>query len=176
MYGFKAAGRWRDARGANLLDGAAPFYGVYPCADGRFVAVGALEPQFYEALLSGLGLEAAALPDRWNPKNWPALRAILEAEFAKAPARRMGGAVRQDRRLRDAGPVDGRGAGASAQRVPQNLRPGAPARSPRQRQGFRATPRDRGPPATAGAESEAILREYGFSDERIAGLRRAGAL
>ena len=55
IYGFKAAGRWRDERAANLLDGGAPFYGVYRCADGKFVAVGALEPQFHEAFIAGLG-------------------------------------------------------------------------------------------------------------------------
>ena len=51
IYGFKANGTWRDRRASNLLDGGAPFYGVYPCADGKFVAVGALEPQFFAALV-----------------------------------------------------------------------------------------------------------------------------
>ena len=56
VYGLLGAGLWRDRRAANLLDGGAPFYDTYPCADGRHVAVGALEPQFYAALLEGLGL------------------------------------------------------------------------------------------------------------------------
>ena len=64
FYGFHAAGLWQDRRMANLLDGAAPFYRTYRCADGREVAVGAIEPQFYAALLAGLDLDPAAFPQR----------------------------------------------------------------------------------------------------------------
>ncbi len=56
IYGLLGAGLWQDRRAANLLDGGAPFYDTYACADGRHVAVGALEPQFYAAFLEGLGL------------------------------------------------------------------------------------------------------------------------
>ena len=52
-----AQGFWRDERGVNLLDGGVPWYDVYETADGQWMAVGALEPQFYDALLAGLGLE-----------------------------------------------------------------------------------------------------------------------
>jgi alpha-methylacyl-CoA racemase len=74
-----AQGRWRDQRGVNLLDGGVPWYDVYETADGQWMAVGALEPRFYAALLSGLGLADA--PDRADPRNWPALRALLAARF-----------------------------------------------------------------------------------------------
>jgi len=74
-----AQGRWRDERGVNLLDGGVPWYDVYETADGQWMAVGALEPRFYAALLSGLGLPDA--PDRADPRNWPALRALLAARF-----------------------------------------------------------------------------------------------
>ena len=74
-----ARGLWRDERGVNLLDGGVPWYDVYETADGQWMAVGALEPQFYAALLSGLGLADA--PDRADPRNWPALRAALAARF-----------------------------------------------------------------------------------------------
>ena len=67
------AGRWSSRRGTNLLDGSAPFYLAYECADGRFVAVGALEDVFYERFLGGLGLDPADLADRWNPEKWPGL-------------------------------------------------------------------------------------------------------
>lgn len=67
--------------GTNLLDGGAPFYDTYVCADGRYVAVGALEPQFYAALLQGLGLSAAVLPDQGDRAGWPVLRARFTAEF-----------------------------------------------------------------------------------------------
>lgn len=80
IYAMRQGGRWQDARAANLLDGAAPFYGTYRCKCGGFVAVGALEPQFHEELVARLGL-SGDLPDRSDPRNWPALRARLEAVF-----------------------------------------------------------------------------------------------
>ena len=76
-----AQGFWRDERGVNLLDGGAPWYDVYETADGKWMAVGALEPQFYAALLAGLGLEDP--PDRGDPRNWPELRGRLAARFAE---------------------------------------------------------------------------------------------
>jgi alpha-methylacyl-CoA racemase len=83
-YALRALGRWSNRRGANILDGGAPFYGTYACADGRFLAVGALEPQFHEALLEVLGLPREDFADRWNPQAWPRLRARLEAVFRTA--------------------------------------------------------------------------------------------
>ncbi|MBV9207497.1 MAG: CoA transferase, partial [Actinobacteria bacterium] len=76
-----AQGMWRDERGVNALDGGVPWYDVYQTADGKWMAVGALEPQFYAALLAGLGLTDA--PDRNDPRNWPQLRALLSARFAE---------------------------------------------------------------------------------------------
>jgi alpha-methylacyl-CoA racemase len=76
---FMAQARWRDERGVNLLDGGVPWYDVYETADGKWVAVGALEPRFYAALISGLGL--TDVPDRGDPQNWPELRARLAARF-----------------------------------------------------------------------------------------------
>ncbi|GAA0654386.1 CaiB/BaiF CoA transferase family protein [Brevundimonas lenta] len=72
---------WSDTRGANLLDGGAPFYRCYACRDGRFVAVGALEPQFYAALIAGLGLTAEEAP-QFDMAGWPALHARFETLFA----------------------------------------------------------------------------------------------
>ena len=82
LYGMRATGAWQDQRGSNLLDGAAPFYDTYVCADGGCVAVGALEPQFYAALLAGLGLDAAGLPAQHDRARWPELRARFAAAFA----------------------------------------------------------------------------------------------
>lgn len=76
-----ARGLWNEGRGTNLLDGGAPFYRCYGCRDGGFVAVGALEPQFYAALISGLGLSAVAAP-QFDVGGWPALHARFEAIFA----------------------------------------------------------------------------------------------
>ena len=76
-----ARGLWSEARGANLLDGGAPFYRCYACRDGRFVAVGALEPQFYAALIAGLGLAPEAA-SQFDLGGWPALHAQFETIFA----------------------------------------------------------------------------------------------
>ena len=82
FWGFLAHKIWVDERGVNLLDGAAPFYDTYTCADGRHVAVGAIEPQFYAALLAGLGLADADLPDQHDRERWPQLRERFAAVFA----------------------------------------------------------------------------------------------
>jgi len=80
-YALHASGRWVDARTANMVDGGAPYYRCYACADGRHVAVGALEPQAFRALCAGLGIA----PDRFDPYDrgaWPALTEVLAAAFA----------------------------------------------------------------------------------------------
>jgi alpha-methylacyl-CoA racemase len=81
-YGFLNLGAWTDERGVNLIDGGAPFYGVYKCADGQYVALGALEPQFYAALVRVLGL--ADDPDfavQHDRSRWPAMKARLTKVF-----------------------------------------------------------------------------------------------
>jgi alpha-methylacyl-CoA racemase len=75
-----AGGGWREERSANLLDGGVPFYDVYETSDGRHMAVGALEPQFYAALLEGLGLTDTA-PDRYDLAQHDKLRAVLAERF-----------------------------------------------------------------------------------------------
>ena len=80
--GLRAAGRWSDERDANLLDGAAPWYRAYPTSDGEFVAVGALEPQFYAELLAVLGLDPGAWPQD-DRARWPALADALAERFAQ---------------------------------------------------------------------------------------------
>ncbi|CAG6949031.1 CoA transferase [Mycobacterium avium subsp. paratuberculosis] len=82
MWQMRASGMWTDARGTNLLDGGAPYYDTYECADGRYVAVGAIEPQFYAAMLAGLGLDGADLPGQNDVSRWPELRAALTEKFA----------------------------------------------------------------------------------------------
>jgi alpha-methylacyl-CoA racemase len=84
IHGFLEQGAWRDERGVNLLDGGAPFYDTYRCADGKWVAVGALEPQFYAALLEQLGMAGdASLAAHLDPATWPAIRARFTAKFAE---------------------------------------------------------------------------------------------
>ena len=81
FHALKARGLWSDTRQANLLDGGAPFYRCYACRDGGFVAVGALEPRFYAALIAGLGLTPDEAP-QFDRDNWPALQARFTALFA----------------------------------------------------------------------------------------------
>jgi alpha-methylacyl-CoA racemase len=82
FWAFRPSGAWLDERGVNLLDGGAPNYDTYECADGRYVAVGALESKFWRAVLTGLGLDPDEIPDRNDPANWPDIRKRLTAVFA----------------------------------------------------------------------------------------------
>ena len=86
LHGFLEQGAWRDERGVNLLDGGAPFYDTYRCADCEWVAVGALEPQFYAALLEALGMTGdTSLANHLDPATWPAIRERFTAKFAERP-------------------------------------------------------------------------------------------
>lgn len=82
FHGLSAAGMWSGERGANLLDGGAPFYRCYACRDGGFVAVGALEPQFFAALVAGLGLPPETVAAQYDRSGWPALEMTLATIFA----------------------------------------------------------------------------------------------
>lgn len=82
MFAFRHTGLWSDVRGTNMLDTGAPYYDVYECADGRYVAAGAIEPQFYAEMLDKLGLDPATLPGQNDITRWPELRAILTERFA----------------------------------------------------------------------------------------------
>ena len=81
MFAFRHTGLWSDVRGTNMLDTGAPYYDTYECADGRYVAVGSIEPQFYAELLAKLGLDPAALPAQNDVSRWPELRAIFTETF-----------------------------------------------------------------------------------------------
>ncbi|GGI08071.1 CaiB/BaiF CoA transferase family protein [Egicoccus halophilus] len=82
VWGLRGQGAWQDRPGSNLLDGGAPFYTTYRCADDRHVAVGALEPAFYAQLLAGLELDPDGLPAQYDPAGWPQLRDTFTAVFA----------------------------------------------------------------------------------------------
>lgn len=84
LHGLMQAGEWRDERGVNLLDSGRPWYNLYETADGAYVAVGALEPQFFTELMDTLDLDPEAW-DRDDPSTWPALRDALRAKFASRP-------------------------------------------------------------------------------------------
>ncbi len=81
---MRASGMWQPERGTNMLDSGAPFYDAYRTADGRYLAVGAIEPQFYELLIDGLGLAGEELPAQMDREQWP----VLKARFAQVIAGR----------------------------------------------------------------------------------------
>lgn len=81
IWSLRHLGLWTDQRGANVLDTGAPYYDTYECADGRYIAVGAIEPQFFAELLAILNLDPAELPGQNDKTQWPTLRARLAAIF-----------------------------------------------------------------------------------------------
>jgi alpha-methylacyl-CoA racemase len=177
IYGLRAAGGWQDARGSNLLDGGAPFYDTYATADGGYVAVGALEPQFYAALLHGLGLADASLPAQQDRAGWPALR----QRFAETFAQRTRAEWEQVFAGTDAcvSPVlslaetpshphaVARNAFVTVAEVTQ------PAPAPR----FGRTPADSPvPPPKPGADTDAVLASLGLSAGDVADLRSRGVV
>ncbi len=95
IYGMLGVGSWRDERAANLLDTGAPFYDTYACQDGRHIAVGAIEPQFYAQLLEGLGLTGRLPGGQYDVQRWPEHRKLL-AEVIATRTRDEWTAVFQD--------------------------------------------------------------------------------
>ena len=80
-WSFRASGLWQDRRESNMLDGGAPFYRVYECSDGGYMAVGAIEPQFYALLIEGLELDPESLPHQLDQSRWGELRGIVADRF-----------------------------------------------------------------------------------------------
>lgn len=85
IYSRRAMGLWKDERASNALDGGVPWYGVYECADGQWITIGSLEPQFWAVLLEKLGLSADDMGDRADRSQWPAIREKLTAIFLAKP-------------------------------------------------------------------------------------------
>ncbi|CAN0088343.1 unnamed protein product [Lampetra planeri] len=83
VWRTRPAGLWARPRGENMLDTGAPFYDTYRTADGQYVAVGAIEPQFYSALLKGLGLDPATMPHQMSMDDWPATKREFSRCFAQ---------------------------------------------------------------------------------------------
>lgn len=81
FYGKIAKGEWDVARQSNRLDGGAPYYGVYECADGKWITIAPLEPQFFAQFLELLGLPQDHYPDRTDKTEWPARRSELAKMF-----------------------------------------------------------------------------------------------
>ncbi len=177
IHGMDHEGAWGPQREANLLDGGAPFYGAYATSDGRFVAVGAVEPQFYATLLDALGLDPAELGDQHDRSRWRGARRRIAAVFATrtrdewcaqltpleacvTPVLTLEEARRDShQRARDGFvTVDG---------------DPVPAPAPR----FGRTPSRAGAaPVPLGADTDRVLREAGLDDGEIGALRADGVI
>jgi alpha-methylacyl-CoA racemase len=177
FFGARAMGFWSDERGTNLLDSGAPFYDVYRCADGLELAVGAIEPQFFAALLEVLGLDPRQLPDQNDRSRWPELRARLaEAIGGRPRAEWLQRAEGSDAcvapvltmlEAADHPHVAARGTIVERDGVPQ------PAPAPR----FSATPN--APIAAActpGEHTDEVLTEIGCTADEITALRASGVV
>lgn len=179
-WGRRAAGTWVEDRGSNLLDGGAHHYGVYECADGIHVAVGALEPQFYVLILDALGLSDESVPaveERLDRTRWPSAR----QEFADAIRQKtstewmevFGGTdacvsvVRSMTEALTDDHVVARGVFIEVDGVTQ------PAPAPRFGRSTVSPPRA---PAARGAHSRAILDELGYSEHEALDLIDSGAI
>jgi len=81
FFGLKAAGRWSNERGTNILDSGAHFYDVYETSDGKYVSIGSIETKFYAELLEKTGLDGEDLPHQMDVASWPKLRERFAAVF-----------------------------------------------------------------------------------------------
>ena len=84
VYGFRAQGIWDDERGSNFADGGAPFYDTYECADGKYISIGSIEPQFYAELmeLGGFDADDPVFKEQFNKANWPRSKELMAERFA----------------------------------------------------------------------------------------------
>jgi alpha-methylacyl-CoA racemase len=85
MFSLRGNGGWHEQRRTNLLDGGAPFYDTYQCADGKWICIGALEPQFFAELLEKLQIPASEFPKQMDRDCWPAMRSRFEQLFLTKP-------------------------------------------------------------------------------------------
>jgi alpha-methylacyl-CoA racemase len=155
-----------------MLSGAAPFYGVYRCADGRWMSLGAIEARFYRQALGKLGIDQALASTQHDRNDWPRARAIVAAAFRSRTREQwtevFAGSdacaypvlepdeVARDSHVSERSTVDASGAAAPAPRLS-----GTPGRA--------GAPVDRTPP-------RALLRSRGLTDDEIEKLRASGAL
>jgi alpha-methylacyl-CoA racemase len=177
MYGFKAIGMWEEERGTNLLDTGAHFYDTFETSDGKFVAIGSIEPQFYALLLKHTGLDSEELPSQMDRTQWASVKPRV-VEIFKTKTRDQWCDIMEGTDVcfapvltMDEAPLHPH----MKQRETFVELAGVvqPAPSPR----FdRTQPEISGPPAHPGQHSDAVLGDFGFSSDQIAALRKSGAV
>jgi alpha-methylacyl-CoA racemase len=177
IYQLFGMGRWTAERESNLLDGAAPFYDTYATADGKAMAVGALEEPFYRVFIERLGLDLDDLPDRNNPSTWPDLKRVFTSVF-KTKTRDQWEEIFTDTDACVTPVLDM----AEAQTHPTNAERNVfttadglnqPAPAPRFSRTGSAV---RGSTPSAGQHTDEILLDSGFSPAEIEAFRRDGSI
>jgi alpha-methylacyl-CoA racemase len=176
IHAMRNAGLWSDTPGTNLLDSGAHWYEVYETSDGKYVSVGALEPQFYARLLELLELDPAEHP-QFDQARWPELKAKFAALFKTRTREEWSARLEGEETCATA--VLGLGEAAAhphnrARKVfVEHHGVTQPAPAPR----FSRTPAQLGlPPREAGADTDSALAAWGVGAERLAQLREAGAI
>ncbi|MFA6313219.1 MAG: CaiB/BaiF CoA-transferase family protein [Sterolibacterium sp.] len=176
IYGSKAFGSWTNRRGANLLDGGAHFYDSYACADGKFVAIGAIEPRFYALLLKICGITDPAFNAQMDPASWPDLKAKLAAVIASKTRAEwctlMEGTDACFAPVLDLDEAPDHPHNQARETFIEIEGVVQPAPAPR----FSRTPPQVGrPPAAAGQHTDEILADWGLTADEIKALRNSGA-
>jgi alpha-methylacyl-CoA racemase len=177
IYGLRAAGRWTDQRGENILDTGAHYYDVYETRDGKYIAVGSIEPKFYAELVRLTGLEHEELPRQNDRVAWPDLKervaAIFHTKTREEWCRLMEGSevcfapVLSMHEAPNHPHNRMRGTFVEVEGVVQ------PAPAPR----FSRTPSSiQRPPAKPGEHTEEALQEWGFSAAEVEQLHGCGAI
>ena len=177
MYGLHAFGSWNDRREANMLDGGAPFYDTYACLDGKYLSVGAIEPQFYAQLLGLCGATDPEFARQWSEPDWPRLKEKFAALFATrtrddwcALLEGTDACVAPVLDMAEAPQHPHNRARASFVEIEGVIQP-APA--PR----FSRTAPEAGlPPASPGQHSAQVLADWGWRSAAIETLQSAGVI
>lgn len=174
-YQMRSLGLWEDDRARNLLDGGAPFYRTYRTSDGEWMAVGALEPAFYAALLRGLDLSDADLPGQLERDGWPGIEAAFTDAFSsRSRAEWEATFAGSDACVTPVLSLD------EASDHPHNVARGvfeSSSGAALPASAFRfAAPGPLAPTPSPGADTNQILEEAGYSAEAIAALREDEAI
>ncbi len=177
FYGFKGAGIWKDERRSNLLDGGAHFYDTYQCADGKWISIGSIEPQFYALLLEKTGITDPEFANQMDRSAWPSLKAKLQ-DVLRTKTQAEWCAIMDATDICFAPVLDLEEAPRHAHNVARETFVTVegvvqPAPAPR----FSATPGAiQGPPPKIGAHNDEALTDWGFTAAEVAALKEKGAL
>jgi len=177
MYGFSASGMWTNDRYSNMLDGGAHFYDSYETSDGKYIALGSIEPQFYALLLEKTGINDPAFKDQMNRNNWPELKKQL-AQILKTKTRDEWCEIMEGTDVCFAPILNFNEATEHPHNKARNTfveieGVKQPAPAPRF---SRTSPSTPNPPAKAGEHTEEALAEWGISSDELAKMKQGGAI